>query len=132
MHVLNGISIIPADLLPIKQSKYTVEWGRTTFCHAHKFDQQFASVAFRDDVEVTEWVKVAKNMCENIKHIGCEARTQEVIKRASAECGMKSPSNPMQAPVNLDDVVTFIGDPNWHKANTDSERHTMHLSLIHI
>jgi hypothetical protein len=127
MHVVNRISIIPADLLPIKQSKYTVEWGRTTFCHAYKFDKQFVSVAYRDDAEVTEWVKVAKNMYENIKRIGYEAGIQEVIKRASTEYGMKLPSNPMQAPVNLDDVMTVIGDPNWYKDNTDSKRRIIHM-----
>jgi hypothetical protein len=131
MHVVDELSnltrVIPADLLPVQQCKYTVEWGRSTFMHAHKFSNKFTSTAYTNDSDVKTWVTVAKEMYEDLKRVGCEAGIQEVVKRASKECGMKLPSNPTQAPVNVDDVMTVIADAKWHKENTDSKRRIIHM-----
>ena len=47
-------NVIPADLLPVQRSKYTVEWGHSTFKHAYKFSNKFISVAYTNDTEVRE------------------------------------------------------------------------------
>ena len=66
-------------------------------------------------------------MYQDLKRTGYEAGIKEVIHRASTEYGMKLPCNPTQSPVNLDDIMTIIGDINWYKANTDSKRRIIHM-----
>ena len=121
---------IPADLLPIKPSSYTLAWGRNTYHHAFKFSCAFVCSTNLSDNEIMKWVSFAKELSDELRNDGKLACEQYIVTLAKDQFKWRLPSH--QPPVRFDDVITIIGQENFFDVCRDDKSRQIHLSTYSI
>ena len=123
---------VNSNLLPMTEKQLTLQWAKDTYSSFHLFDNHVVSSCYSSDDELHQWITTAKYLLKDIKIQGSQAGQKEVLRIAREVYNLYLPhktatfvSSP-QKPLNIQEVVAIISDPDWYFEDTTSKQNIIH------
>ena len=116
-----------SNLFPMTEKQLTLQWAKDTYSSFYLFDNHVVSSCYSSDDELHQWIIKAKYLLKDIKTQGSQAGQKEVLRIACEVYNLYLPyktasfvSAP-QKPLNSQEVVAIISDPEWYFEDTTSK-----------
>ena len=116
---------VPVDLIPIDSKQLDESWASKTFKYAHCFSNDITTKIVNDADDLQKWINIATNLQLELRAIGLQkahAKAVEVFK----DYGVYLPDT-NEHPVNFDDIITIISNPDWYKSRQLSKQGLIHM-----
>ena len=123
---------IKQDLLPVNEKDITEQWAKETYNHCHLFSKEVTGTVWDSYEDLKHWMHTATNLMKDIKFHGIDAGKKRIVHLANHKYNLTLPSKgkglleKSMSPVNLNDVVEIISDPEWYNENTFEKQDIIH------
>ena len=123
---------IKQDLFPINEKEITEEWAKETYNHCHLFCKEVTGTVWDSYEDLKHWMSTAIKLMKDIKFQGVKAGKDRIVHLAIHKYNLTIPSKgkglleKSMSPVNLEDVVEIISDPEWYNENTFEKQDIIH------
>ena len=120
------IHSVPFDLIPVDQKKLDADWAQRTYKYAHIFSESITSMVIQSQDDLQDWINIASHVQVELRSLGV-AKAHERLLEICNEHEIKLPGNSNQRPVNIDDIMTIIGNKTWYQSNVAAKRTLIHM-----
>ena len=123
---------VKSNLFPMTEKQLTLEWAKDTYSSFHLFDNRVVSSSYSSEDELHQWISKGKSILKDIKTQGSQAGRKEVLRIACEVYNMYLPQKSSsflsapQKPLNIQEVVAIISDPDWYFEDTSSKQNIVH------
>ena len=110
---------IPMDLFPVSDKKLTNDWARNTYGWCHLFDENCETLVPRDDDDIINWLRKAKEIRDELQNIGNRLGEKQILYLAKNIFQLKMSGTISVSPTKIMDVVSIYADHEYYNQYKD-------------